>query len=429
LAITGKRKITTENRPSSSPALKEAALPEGACRAAEDGSDRTGVPVKETPVRILHVVDSMNAGGLENGVVNVINELDPARFAHVLCAVRELGPNADRLRADRADTICLQKPAGSRFDFGRLASVVRRIRPDVVHCRNWGSIEGVFAARFAGRRPVVYSEHGLEGASEEREVRRRIWLRRIAFETADQVLCVSNELRDHHARQTGYPARRISVIHNGVQTARFRPDATARASIRRDHAIGDSAFWIGSVGRLMRVKDHMTLLQAVDLIDRQTQDWRLTVVGEGPERANLEAFVRASPWRERVNFAGVSARVPEFLNGFDVYALPSINEGLCNSLAEAMACGLPVVATAVGGNPELVEDGRSGLLFPAGDHEALAKLLLELRTSPDRRRELGRQARERILQQFSIETMARNYGELYTGLARPSGLARAVARV
>src|ERR1041385_6862994 len=412
LSISRDHKTATEEGTASSVPARHSARPDVGrpvlCRT----------PIFGAPMRILHVVNSMNAGGLENGVVNVVNELDPVRFIHVVCAVRELGPNADRLRFDCSETICIDKPAGSRFDVGRLASVMRKIRPDVVHCRNWGTIVGVFAARFLARCPVVYSEHGLEGSSEGGEVRRRIWIRRLAFEAAQRVLCVSHELREHHAHQTGFPSQRISVIHNGVDMRRFRPDAEVRARIRCEHGVSDSELWIGSVGRLMPVKDHATLLRAVDLLDRQTKAWRLTLVGEGPERATLEAMVKAAPWRERVTFAGVSSRVPQLLNGFDVYALPSINEGLCNSLAEAMACGLPVTATSVGGNPELVEDGRSGLLFPAGDEQRLARILVELYASRIRRSELGREARLRIALEFSIETMAQNYDQLYSGLRR-----------
>jgi glycosyltransferase involved in cell wall biosynthesis len=142
------------------------------------------------------------------------------------------------------------------------------------------------------------------------------------------------------------------------------------------------------------------------------------MIGEGPERPNLEAFVTAHPeWREQVSFLGSSNRVPELLNAMDVYVLPSIAEGISNSLLEAMAAGLPVVATATGGNPEVIVDGESGLLFPVGDCGKLTEHLLLLDGRRDMRQQLAQQAVRRIRQAFSIDSMIQEYEQLYESLA------------
>jgi sugar transferase (PEP-CTERM/EpsH1 system associated) len=368
--------------------------------------------------RIMHVVDSLGKGGLENGLVNVVNRLDPARFEHVVITMRGLGPNEDRLPRDRVQIECLGTPKGSHIQVGALVRAIRKFEPDVVHSRNWGAIEAVFAGRWAGSCAVVHSEHGLESDAMRREPWRRRCLRRLGYELASRVFSVSYQLRDLHSRRTGFAAHKIGVIHNGVDNSRFFPDAAARAFVRRDLGLAEHEFCIGCVGNLLPVKDHMTLLKGAAALAGRCRNWRLLMIGEGTERPRLEAFVNAHPeWRKHVSFLGLSNRVPELLNAMDVYVLPSIAEGISNSLLEAMASGLPVVATVTGGNPEVVVDGESGLLFPVGDSGSLADRLLLLEGSRDMRLQLAQQAVRRIREAFSIDSMIQEYGRLYESLA------------
>jgi sugar transferase (PEP-CTERM/EpsH1 system associated) len=367
------------------------------------------------PIRIMHVVDSLGRGGLENGLVNLIGRLDPAQFEHIVYTMRGLGPNADRLPMDRVQVISLgKKDSGSRFQSGALAGAMRHFRPDVVHSRNWAAIEAVIAGRWVGSCALVHSEHGLEVDATAKEPWRRICFRRLAFELANRVLSVSGQLRDLHARRTGFPARKITVIHNGVDSRRFFPDPLTRARVREELRLDPAEFCIGCVGNLLPVKSHMTLLEAVAGIAVTDGNWRLLLIGEGPERNKLEAFVDAHPeWKHRVSFMGSSNRVPELLQAMDVFVLPSVAEGICNALLEAMASGLPVVATAVGGNPEVVVDGESGLLFPVGDSRALATHLSEIRMQRGLRLQLGQRAVQCVREKFSVDSMVQKYAELY----------------
>src|SRR5262249_47274148 len=158
----------------------------------------------------------LGKGGLENGLVNLIEHLDP-RFDHVVYAIRKLGPNADRLKENRIPVICQGKQdSDSRFQVGKLAHAIRRVRPDIVHSRNWAAVEAVLAARWVRFCKVVHSEHGLEAGAEAREPWRRVCFRRLAYQLAHRVLAVSYQLRDLHARRTGYDPAKITVIHNGV---------------------------------------------------------------------------------------------------------------------------------------------------------------------------------------------------------------------
>jgi sugar transferase (PEP-CTERM/EpsH1 system associated) len=377
-------------------------------------------------IRIMHVVDQLGRGGLENGLVNLIHGLDPDRFENVVYAIRGLGPNADRLIKNGVRVICQGKQAtDSRFQLPVLARQIRAIEPDVVHSRNWGTVEAVMAARLAGRASV-HGEHGLEANVDAREPRRRTWFRRLAYESAHRVLSVSHQLKDLHAQRTGFRSERITVIHNGVDGARYFPDTRARAQMRGELGIAENEFLIGCVGNLLPVKDHMTVLKALAAYPENSGPWRLLIVGEGSERGTLEAFLAANPAiASRVILTGTSSRVPELLNAMDVYVLPSLAEGICNSLLEAMSTGLPVIATRTGGNPEVVVDGESGFLFGVGDSGRLAELLSRFQAAPELRYQFAQGAVRRVREEFSMESMIRGYAQVYETLG-PRALTTAV---
>ena len=376
------------------------------------------------PIRILHVVDHLGKGGLENGLVNLIEHLDPARFEHVVYAIRKLGPNADRLAKSRVQVLCQGKQdSDSRFQVGNLAGAIRQVQPDIVHSRNWAAVEAVLAGRWVRFCKVVHSEHGLEAGVNAPEPKRRIWFRRLAYHLADRVLSVSYQLRDLHVSRTGFDPDRITVIHNGVDRTRFYPDPATRARIRQEFGIAEDQFCVGCVGNLFPVKGHLTALQGIEGLAAQNRNFRLLLIGEGPEREKLESFLAQRPdWKHRVQLLGTCHRVPELLQAMDVYVLPSIAEGISNSLLEAMASGIPVVATVTGGNPEVVIDGESGLLFPIGDASMLTGHLLRLEADKKLRADLAERALRRVREEFSLDSMVGKYAQLYDSLGRKAAL-------
>ncbi len=372
----------------------------------------------------MHVVDHLGKGGLENGLVNLVNGLDPDRFEHVVYTMRQLGPNAERL--PRNVRVMCQGKQDKDFPIqvGRLVRDIREVAPDIVHSRNWAGIEAVIAGRWVRSCSVVHSEHGLEGDARDKQPLRRTVFRRLAFELAHCVLSVSHQLKELHARRTGFAADRIRVIHNGVDGNRFFPAPATRARVRGELGLAEDEFCIGCIGNLLPVKDHLTMLRAVERIGAQCRRWRLVIVGEGSERPKLEAFIAEHPaCREHVVLTGTSDRVPELLQAMDVYVLPSLSEGISNSLLEAMSSGLPVLATATGGNPEVVVDGESGLLFPVGDDGKLAEQLILLQRQPAMRAQLAQQAIRRMREEFSIDSMVRKYAQLYESLGRRTAAA------
>lgn len=369
------------------------------------------------PLRLMHVVPQLGIGGMENGVLNISAGLAEAGFDQRFCAVRQCELSTARLQSI-ADRSVLAGRGAMRSSVGKLVRVMRAFRPDIVHSRNWGAIEAVVAARIAGVPVAIHSEHGYELDMLDGMPLRRRYFRRFAYRMADAVLTVTRELRDYHAAQAWIAPERVSVIYNGVDTARFAPQPAVRARVRAELHIADGEILVGTVGRLVAIKDHLTLLRAAEELSARGSWLRVLLVGDGPERARLEAFVNERPGlRNRVTFAGASANVPELLNAMDVFVLPSISEGMSNTLLEAMATGLPVIATNVGGTPEVVEDGVQGNLFAPRDVKALAEHLGRLSGPLSLRQNFGAAARRRAVERFSLAQMIDDYRSMYLGLA------------
>jgi len=360
----------------------------------------------------MHVVDSFGTGGTEEGIRKLLSGLDPAAFEQIVCSVTPSAPN-DTKTGTRV--ISVGRPGGGRqLLVGRLKRVFNQGRPDIVHSRNWGAIEAVAAARFAGVRAVVHSEHGLESSTYRHQPWRRNVLRRLSFAWADRVFAVSHALSAYYAQQLRIKKTRINVIPNGVDTEKFRARQEVRYAARRRLGISSDTLVVGTVGRLDPVKDHRTLFLAIDRLLASGVPVQLVIVGDGPERRALDQHVQARALlAKRTVFVGETSDVVSQLNSFDVFVIPSLAEGMSNALLEAMSVGLACIATEVGGNPELVEHGSSGLLFEAGNIGMLFTQLRELALQPELRFDLGAKARRRVETCFSLHNMLTNYTNLY----------------
>jgi sugar transferase (PEP-CTERM/EpsH1 system associated) len=375
------------------------------------------------PGRILHVLNRLDAGGTEYAALRIINGLE--EFEHAICVTRGVSPawssSGCRVRAiftvgDVAHDRQLLLP--------KLCQVMKSYRPDIVHSRNWGAIESILAARLAGVPVVIHSEHGYELDQLGGLPLRQRLFRSLSYAFADAVFAVSRQLRDFHAQQSWRGRQKLRVIYNGVDPSRFaRPDG---ATHRKRSAWGIPAgrMVVGSVGRMVRIKDYQTLLQAADLLLSSGLDLQVVLAGDGPERPRLEQWARNSTLlRERVTFLGAIQDVEAVLPAFDAFVLPSLAEGMSNTLLEAMACGLPIVASRVGGNPELVDDGSSGLLFTAGSTRELTDKLASVVTDRGLRERLGAEARKKAQLEFSLSRMLTEYRKLYLDCAGRHNLA------
>jgi sugar transferase (PEP-CTERM/EpsH1 system associated) len=379
---------------------------------------------QNSPLRVLHVLNRLATGGTENVVLRLIGGLDEQIFEHRLAAVRGMDPAFSGLALPGGELLLDGKEdSGFEFLILRLARVMRAYRPHIVHSRNWGTIEAIPAARLARVPVVIHSEHGYDLDMLTGLPRRRRIFRRASYGMADAVFAVTRELCDFHARQAWISPERIRVIYNGVDTQRFRPRPEERISLRRRFGLPQECFIVGTVGRTVTIKDHPTFLRAVESMVLKGINAHALLVGSGPElERNRQLAKDSSVLAGRVTFVGSSDEVPDILNTMDVFALTSISEGMSNTLLEAMATGLPVIATNVGGNPEVVVDGDSGWLFQPRDAEALASRLMSLASDENQRRQLSLAARQRIVERFSLARMLNDYSNLYLELAARRGI-------
>jgi sugar transferase (PEP-CTERM/EpsH1 system associated) len=376
------------------------------------------------PLRVLHVLNRLATGGTENIVLKLVGGLSESTFEHRFAALRGMDPALDRLKIP-GGALLLEGKEDSGYEFLvlRLARIMRAYRPHIVHSRNWGAIEAIPAARLAGVPVAIHSEHGYELDMLGGLPKRRRIFRRAAYSMADAVFTVTRELRNYHAQQAWFSAKRIRVIYNGVDTQRFSPRPELRASLRKRFGLPENRFVVGTVGRTVAIKDHPTLLRAVEIMANKGIDVHALLVGSGPELERNQQIVEASPaLAGRVTFVPSCDQVPDLLNTMDAFALTSISEGMSNTLLEAMATGLPVISTAVGGNPEVVVEDVSGWLFRPRDAETLSSRLALVASQQDLRQRCGAAARERVIERFSLAHMLEEYSQLYLELAARRGI-------
>lgn len=382
----------------------------------------------DAPFRIAHVVHRFDVGGMENGLVNLINGL-PADFAeHCVIALTDADPGfVERIRRPKVRVIALHKPLGQTARiFPHLHQLLRELRPAIFHTRNAGTLETQVVAWLA-RVPVrIHGEHGWDVSDLGGTNRRALFLRRAMRHFVHHQVALSSPTTRYIVDRVGVPPARVSNICNGVDTARFAPTPD-RAAIRARLAsrrLPPEAFVVGAVSRLSAVKNLPMLLHAFALARSRctafARDARLVLVGEGPERDALLAQVEQLGL-EHCLMVGARDDVPAWLQSLDLLCLPSLMEGISNAVLEAMATGLPVVATDVGGNGELIEDGITGYLVPSADTEALARRLQACFADREALSAMGAAARRRAVNQFSIDKMIDAYHRVYVEQLRRAG--------
>ena len=372
------------------------------------------------PALIAHVVYHFGTGGMENGLVNLIDHLPAGRYRHAIVSITDHTDFKRRITRGEVSFHDLHKRPGHDFGwYRRLAAVLRSLRPDIVHTRNLNALEAQFVAAWLGVPGRVHGEHGRDVFDLEGRNWKYNLLRRAARPLVQRYIAVSRDLAGWLSSTVGVRPQRLTQIYNGVDSQRFRPRQGPRPAAGPAGFLDGARLVIGSVGRLVAVKDYPTLVRAfirLHALSPQADGLRLLLVGDGPERAACERLLTAAGLAGQVWFAGNRDDIPELMRAMDLFVLPSLGEGISNTILEAMASGLPVVASRVGGNSELVREGETGSLFAAGDHEALARLLLDYGRDPARLEREGLAARRRIETEFALERMAAAYAAVYDGL-------------
>lgn len=369
-------------------------------------------------VRIVHLVHSFGIGGLENVIVQLINRLPPARFEHVVLALTTASEFRQRIVRPDVRVIALNKPPGHAVPmYPRMYRLLRELRPQVLHSCNLAALEVVPLAWLARVPLRVHAEHGWDVHDPQGCNPRYQRLRRVYRPFVSHYVAVSRDLDEYLGRAVGVPAQRRSLIANGVDTDTFAPARGARRAAPGCPFEPGRHWLVGTVGRLQTVKNQPLLARA---FARALQDnpamrdaARLVIVGEGPLRAEVERVLADARMGDLAWLPGARDDVPEVLRSLDLFILPSQAEGTSCTLQEAMASGLPVVATAVGGTPDLVQDGITGHLVPADDESALAAAIVHAFCEREAAARQGQAGRKYALRSFAIDTMVRQYQQLF----------------
>jgi glycosyltransferase involved in cell wall biosynthesis len=360
---------------------------------------------------IVHVLTSFGVGGGERVALDLaIGQRARGHDVSVLSLDGEPdGPMAAEFVAAGIAVGRVAKHDGLDYTLvPRLARELHARGADVVHTHNpLPLIYGVPAARLVGAK-TVHTKHGYNQGS-----RGQALLRRGAARFVHAFVAVSEATARAAAAQHDVSSRRLHTIVNGIRLDRYTPDPDARAAVRVELGLGD-AWVVGTVGRLDPAKNQAMLIRA--MAPRLSSRLRLVIVGDGPLKEELEAEVARLPEPRWVVLAGRRMDVPRLMPAFDVFALSSGSEGLPLVILEAMAAGLPIASTAVGGIPDVIEDGVSGVLAPV-DAVAFGEALDQLAADPARAKEMGRRGRERVLGHYSAERMVDAYLELYRRIA------------
>ena len=361
---------------------------------------------------ICQLLHGLRVGGAEVLAARLARQLGERYRFHFVC-LDELGTLGEELHGDGFPVEVLGRRPGVDWRCPlRLARLLRRQGVALVHAHQYTPFFYALTARLLYRRPpVLFTEHGRWHPDYPR--RKRLVANRMLLERRDRVVGVGQAVRNALIDNEGLPPGRVSVVHNGIDLAAFQDRRDCRAAVRKEIGAGPDDFLILQVARLDPLKDHLTALRTVERLARRRPDARLVLVGEGPQQPLIQDFLTSRHLPGRVSLLGLRTDVARLLAAADVFLLTSISEGIPLTVIEAMAAGLPVVATAVGGVGEVIADGQTGLLAPAGDDAALAEKLLALADDPSLRGRLGRQGRERAEALFSETQMLAAYERLY----------------
>lgn len=375
---------------------------------------------------VLHVMHRFDTGGLENGIVNLINHMPSHAYRHAVLAMTEVTEFQQRIQRRDVEFISLHKPPGHGvWQYAKLFKLFRELQPHIVHSRNLAALEVQAPAWAAGVPVRIHGEHGrdmgdLDGNNVTYQRVRRFYKPFVHHYTA-----LSRDLADYLVDKVRVSPQKITRAHNGVDIDRFSSDSTGPLAIAGSPFDPAQHWLVGTVGRMQAVKDQVTLarafVQALSAAPGLKAHMRLVMVGEGPMRSMVMELLEAANVAHLAWLPGERSDVADIMRGLHAFALPSLAEGISNTILEAMASGLPVVATAVGGNADLVMEGQTGYLVPAADSQAMARQLVALASDPEGSRRMGQAARQRVATVFSMQAMVGTYQHVYDQQLRRIG--------
>lgn len=371
-----------------------------------------------SPPLVMHVIYRLAMGGLENGLVNLINHMPPERYRHAIVCLTDFTDFRERIRSPSVSVLALQKKPGVDLSaYRKLWGIIHDLQPMIVHTRNLPTFEMAALAAVA-RVPVrIHGEHGRDVHDAYGTSKKFLVFRKVLDPAVHHYVAVSQDLKQWLIQKVAVSSEKVSQIYNGVDKKKFcSPVRKSRDIFPRGFASGDQIV-IGTVGRFQKVKDQATLVNGLAVLlkkhPKMANAVRLVMVGDGPLRGELEQLAYDCQLTNVVWMSGPRTDISSLLQSMDIFVLPSEAEGISNTILEAMASGLPVIATRVGGNVELVRDGETGLLIPPKDPQALSKALLTYLQDASLMRRHGERGRKRVEMEFSMEAMVEHYLQVY----------------
>lgn len=382
--------------------------------------------MKTDPVPVVHVITRMVQGGAQENTFQTVLRANRERFAPLLAAGPPLGPEGSMEERVAEAGIPIHRVPGLRREpapwsdlraLRHLTRLFRERRPGIVHTHtSKAGMLGRIAAYRAGVPVVVHTSHGnvFTGYFGRLRTRFFIGLERHAARVTDALIELTpGGAAEHLAAGIGAPAQ-FRVIPSGIDLRPFQEACARRAAMRAELGVPEDAFLVGGAGRLEPVKGFTYFVEAALLAARTRPEAVFVLAGQGSQAALLRE--KAAPLGDRFRFLGHWTLMPDLMAALDLFAAPSLNEGMGRVLIEAAAAGVPAAASRIGGIPDIVEDGRTGLLVPPGDAAALAAAIAGLAQAPALRREMGAAARAKAGPEFSVETMVARIEALYEEL-------------
>lgn len=364
-----------------------------------------GVPL------VVHLIYRFECGGLQTLLAECINRMPAQHYRHAVICLTGYTDYAEKIKRPGVELHALDKKPGPGLSTHcRLWKLLRQLRPAVMHTYNISTIEYSLTALLAGVPVRIHAEHGRDSVEMNGKHTKYNLLRRLLVPVIHAYVPVSADLGDWLRDTIGVPERKIAMVPNGVDTTHYAPPEAKPGPM-------PERISIGSVGRIDRIKNHDGLLEAFRLLLQRFPapqfDLQLTIVGDGPLLQTLRDQVASQPWADRVWLAGARTDIADLMRSFTVFALPSLSEATPVTILEAMATALPVVASRVGGVPQLVLHESTGLLVPASDPEALANALSAYIRDPQLRARHGAAGRAHVLAHYSMDQMVGGYDTLY----------------
>jgi sugar transferase (PEP-CTERM/EpsH1 system associated) len=352
----------------------------------------------------------MQIGGIEKIIVDFVHHLDRKSFQPYVAVMRGGGNLEKELHRIGVDVRDLE--IGEGIDFGivrRLNRVMREKRIGILHTHNYSAWFYGALANIGWRACHIHTEH-----SKVENLFRRKLLECLLSRFTDDVVAVSGQMKNFLVDDIKIPKKKVRLIYNGIDTERFRYSMDHRLNKRKELGIDDGVTVFGTVARLELVKDHDLLLRAFAKIPHFLRSRiKLLIVGDGSLKDRLIGRIRESGLARDVQLLGERSDIPELLNAMDVYVLSSRSEGLNLTLLEAMSCRLPIIATKVGGNPEVVEHGVTGFLVPPGDDVSLIHAIRGMLDAPEEKKRMGLEGENRAHKLFSLRRMLEEYNAIY----------------